>query len=244
MYSYETIGPGICLAVSRAHTFGTDAVLLAHFAHARKNDKMIDLGTGCGIIPFYVAAAGPYPERIDCADIQPDAVEQVRHSIEKNGLQNRIFAQKADIRNISAAYAPCSFSLVTVNPPYKAPNSGHKSARPSAEIARHEVCCTIEDVAAAAAYLLKPAGRLCLCQRPERLADVITALRQYKLEPKRLRFAADSPDKRPFLFLMEAQKGAAPFLQIQPQLNLTENGRMSSDAKEIYANYAKGCEAL
>ena len=220
MYSYETIGPGICLAVSRAHTFGTDAVLLAHFAHARKNDKMIDLGTGCGIIPFYVAAAGPYPERIDCADIQPDAVEQVRHSIEKNGLQNRIFAQKADIRNICAAYAPCSFSLVTVNPPYKAPNSGHKSARPSAEIARHEVCCTIEDV------------------------DVITALRQYKLEPKRLRFAAASPDKRPFVFLMEAQKGAAPFLQTQPQLNLMENGRMSSDAKEIYANYAKGCEAL
>ncbi len=83
MYSYETIGPGICLAVSRAHTFGTDAVLLAHFAHARKNDKMIDLGTGCGIIPFYIAAAGPYPERIDCADIQPDAVEQVRHSVEK-----------------------------------------------------------------------------------------------------------------------------------------------------------------
>lgn len=242
MYSYETIGPGIRLAISKNHTFGTDAVLLAHFARARRNDKMIDLGTGCGIIPFYVASAGTYPQTICCADIQPDAVEQVRHSIALNSLQSRISVEQADIRRISDTYASNSFTLVTINPPYKAENSGHKSATACAQIARHEVCCTTENVAAAAAYLLKPAGRLCLCQRPERLADVISALRRHKLEPKRLQFAAAAADKRPFIFLLEAQKGAAPFLQVDKQLNLTENGQMSADAKAIYANYTKGCE--
>lgn len=242
MYSYETIGPGIRLAVSRAHTFGTDAILLAHFARARKNDLVIDLGTGCGIIPFYMAVAGPNPEKIFCADIQPQAVAQVRHSIELNNLQSRIFVQQADIRAVSDAYAPGSFTLVTVNPPYKAAGSGRMNETESDRIARHETCCTLRDVAAAAAYLLKPAGRLCLCQRPERLADVITALRRYKLEPKRLRFAAASSEKRPFLFLLEAQKGGAPFLQVEPQLHLTENGQMSREAEAIYANYQKGCE--
>ncbi len=98
-----------------------------------------------------------------------------------------------------------------MNPPYKPVGTGIESLDESAKIARHEVCCNIEDAVKAAAYLLKYGGRFCMCHRPERLVDVINLMRNYCLEPKRLRFVVDNDGEEPFLFLIEGKKNSKPF---------------------------------
>lgn len=240
MYSYEKLSNNIKIAVSSDHTFGTDAVLLSYFANIKRKDIYIDFGTGCGIIPFIIAVK-PAPEKIYCVDIQQNAVEQVKHSIEINSLQNRVFVKQADIREIDKYFETESFTAVTMNPPYKPVNTGIESLSESARIARHEVCCNMEDMVKAASYLLKFGGRLCICQRPERLTDAITLFRQYKLEPKRLRFVVDKDGEKPFLFLLEGKKGSKPFLQVEKNLVIKkENGKFTEEMLEVYGDYAKG----
>ncbi len=174
-------------------------------------------------------------------DIQQNAVEQVKHSIEINSLQNRVFVKQADIREIDKYFETESFTAVTMNPPYKPVNTGIESLSESARIARHEVCCNMEDMVKAASYLLKFGGRLCICQRPERLTDAITLFRQYKLEPKRLRFVVDKDGEKPFLFLLEGKKGSKPFLQVEKNLVIKKgNGKFTEEMLEVYGDYAKG----
>ena len=128
-----------------------------------------------------------------------------------------------------------------MNPPYKPVGTGIQSMSQSAAIARHELCCNIEDAVKAAAYLLKYGGRFCMCHRPERLVDTLELMRQYKLEPKRLRFVQDRQGEQPFLFLVQGQKGAKPFLRVEPLLIINEDdGRLSSEMRDIYGTYADG----
>ena len=109
------------------------------------------------------------------------------------------------------------------------------------EIARHEVCCNIEDACKAANNLLKYGGRFCMCHRPERLVDTLELMRKYKLEPKRLRFVQDKNTEQPFLFLVQGQKGAKPFLRVEPQLIIKkENGKFTPEMLDIYGSYADG----
>jgi tRNA1(Val) A37 N6-methylase TrmN6 len=130
-----------------------------------------------------------------------------------------------------------------MNPPYKPVNTGIESIGESARIARHEVCCTVEDATRAAEYLLTFGGRFCMCHRPERLADVIESMRKYKLEPKRLRFVRDREGEEPFLFLIEGKKGAKPFLRVEKQLVLkNKDSKFSEEMLSIYGSYADGYE--
>lgn len=240
MYSYERLSDGIRLAVSSNHTFGTDAVILSHFAGIKPRDKAIDLGTGCGIIPF-LWLRNEKINNVSCLDIQQNAYEQVCHSIEINGLGERIKAYNCDLREIEQVFKAEEFSLVTMNPPYKPVGTGIESLGESARIARHEVCCNIEDAVNAASYLLKYGGRFCMCHRPERLVDALELMRRYKLEPKRLRFVQDKAGEQPFLFLVQGQKGAKPFLRVEPQLIIKkENGRFTQEMLDIYGSYADG----
>lgn len=153
------------------------------------------------------------------------------HSIELNGVQSRIKAYNCDLRKINEVFGAEQFSLVTMNPPYKPVGTGIESLGESARIARHEVCCNIEDACKAASYLLKYAGRFCMCHRPERLVDTLELMRKYKIEPKRLRFVQDKTGEQPFLFLVQGQKGAKPFLRVEPQLII----------KRIMANLHRKC---
>jgi len=106
-------------------------------------------------------------------------------------------------------------------------------------IARHETLCTLDEVCACAARLLRFGGRFCLCQLPERLVDVLGAMRANKIEPKRVRFVQQRADSAPWLFLVEGKRGAKPFLTIDPPLILRENGGISAEMQRIYANYGK-----
>lgn len=240
MYKIERLSDDVHVAVSNAHTFGTDALLLADYTCIKRKDKALDMGSGCGIIPLLwlrdEAICG-----VHALDIQESAIKQIEESVTYNGFENRLFPHLGDLRQIEKIFLRESFTLVTMNPPYKPVRTGIESMDESAKIARHEVCCNIDDVCKAAAYLLKNGGRFCMCHRPERLLDVTDAMRKYKLEPKRLRFVQDKKDGQPFLFLIEGKKGTKPFIRVEPQLIIKkDNGKFSDEMLKIYGSYADG----
>lgn len=238
--SWERLSDDIYIEVSEEHTFGTDALLLAHFTAPRRSDRALDMGTGCGIIPF-LWLRDPYITDVHCLDIQQNAVEQVLHSIERNGVSARLTAHLCDLRQACESFEAESFSLVTMNPPYKPVGTGIESKSSGAKIARHEVCCNIEDAVKAAAYLLKFGGRFCMCHRPERLVDALSIMRENRLEPKRLRFVSDKFGQKPFLFLVEGKKNSKPFISIEPSLYIKdESGGFTKEMLEIYGSYADG----
>ncbi len=240
MAKYERLSDDVYIEVTPQHTFGTDALLLADFAAPKDKDAAMDMGTGCGIIPF-LWLRNPKPERVQCLDIQQNAVDQVNRSIEHNSLQNRLTVHHCDLRQIRQHFPAEGFSLVTMNPPYKPVGTGIESLGESAKIARHEICCNIEDAVLAANYLLKYGGRFCMCHRPERLADALEIMRRHSLEPKRLRFVVDKSGEEPFLFLVEGKKNAKPFIRIEPLLQIKkENGKFTGEMLKIYGSYADG----
>ncbi len=240
MYNFERLSYDIKIAVSDDHTFGTDAVILSYFAKIKAKDVALDMGTGCGIIPF-MWLRNKNVQSVSCLDIQENAIEQVKYSIELNHLEERLTPYLCDLREVEKTFPAEQFSLVTMNPPYKPLGTGIESLSDSAKIARHEICCNIEDAVKAASYLLKYSGRFCMCHRPERLVDAIELMRKYKLEPKRLRFVQDRAGEQPFLFLIQGQKGSRPFLRVEPQLIIKkENGKFTDEMLEIYGSYADG----
>ena len=241
-YNYERLSDDISIAVSDEHTFGTDAGLLSYFAKPKYKDKALDMGTGCGIIPL-LWLRDSRQTGIHCLDIQQNAFEQVKNSIEHNSLGDRLTPHLCDLRYVKEECSAECFTLVTMYPPYKPINTGIESLGESARIARHEVCCNIEDAVKAAAYLLTYSGRFCMCHRPERLVDALDMMREYKLEPKRLRFVVDKTGEEPFLFLVEGKKGAKPFLRVEPTLVIkNEESRFTKEMLEIYGSYADGYE--
>ncbi len=227
---YEELKAGLYVCRSKVHSFGTDAFLLTGFCRYREKDLVCDLGTGCGIIPLLMQRHRP-PKKIWAVDIQPDAIEQLRLGIEKSGGRN-IEPICADLRNLPMLPAG-QFDLVTCNPPYKAANSGIQSVDAQRQTARHETAGDIRDICAAASRLLQYHGRFCLCCRPERLADVICAMRENHIEPKRLRMVSKTPESAPWLFLLEGRKSAKPFLQIEPALFVRSGGDMTAEAAQI-----------
>ena len=241
-YVFERLSDDIKVAVTPDHTFGTDAVILAYFASPKRKDRALDMGTGCGIIPLlWLRDKAQSP--VHCLDIQQNAIEQVKASIEYNSLGERLVPHLCDLREIQNEFSAEGFTLVTMNPPYKPVNTGFESLSESARIARHEVCCSIEDAVKAASYLLTYGGRLCMCHRPERLVDMLAIMRQYKIEPKRLRFVFDKSGEEPFLFLVEGKKGAKPFLRVEPDLIIKdENSKFTKEMLSVYGSYADGYE--
>lgn len=239
-YSFEKLGNVLDICVTKDHKFGTDAFLLSNFAGIRKKDLACDLGTGCGIIPLlWFRNLDNAPKMAYCVDIQEKAIEQLKITLEKNNLKNRLNPILGDLKNIKDLGLPLNeFDVITCNPPYKIMGNGIISEMNSEKIARHETLCTINDVVNAAKVLLKFGGRLCICQRPERLLDVMEAMRKAKIEPKRIRFVQKKGDTAPWLFLIEGKMGAKPFLQVEkPMIIQDENGDFSKELMDIYFKF-------
>lgn len=239
--AYETLGTGplgreLRVCVSPIHKFGTDAFLLADFAGARRKDLCADLGTGCGIIPM-ILYKKYFPRKIYAVELQPEAAAQCRETVSCSGAEETVFPIEGDLRRLGDAIPAGSLDLVTCNPPYKTAGTGLLNEDPGRQLARHELSCTIDDVCAAAARILKFGGRLCVCHRPERLADVVCAMRAHNIEPKRLRFAAKNAGALPWLFLMEGKLGARPFLRTEPLLcSMNPDGSFTDEMLKIYGN--------
>lgn len=231
----EPLGGGFYINVTRHHTFGTDAVLLADFAAARRNDRLADLGTGCGIIPFLMLRDGLLESAVG-VDISEEAVSLAERTSRELGTE-RFSALCADIKDLKGKLEFGSHTLVTCNPPYKAPNAGLKNSDSVHTVARHEVACTLEDIISVSSRLLQTSGRLCMCHRPERLAELMRLMSEYKLEPKRLRLVCQRKGEEPWLTLVEGRKCGKTGLRIAPTLYVEENGGFSAEMIKIYGPY-------
>ncbi len=231
----ENIGGGITVEVTDNYSFGEDALLLACFSSPKPNDIVCDLGTGCGIIPL-VWCRSNNPPTIHAVELQPEAAEMARRSVERSGMNNHIRVYNADLRNLQGILNEGHYNLVTMNPPYFASGTGGKSANKAAFLARHEgEGCTLTEVVQAANRLLCNGGRFCLCHKPERLRDVFDILGSAGLEPKRLRFVHTDPKSKPWLFLCEARKGGSRGLSVLPPFISYDYERTpTSQRKELY----------
>ena len=197
--------------------FGMDAVLLTGFAHAREKDTLLDLGTGTGIIPLLMEA------KYHCAhltglEIQAESADMARRSVALNDLQDRIDIVTGDIKEADRIFAAASFDCITCNPPYMIGQHGLTNPEEPKAIARHEVLCTLEDVANRTAKLLKPGGHFYMVHRPFRLAEIMTTLVKYKLEPKRMQLVYPYIDKEPNMVLIEGTRGGNPGMKIEKPL--------------------------
>lgn len=214
--------------------FGMDAVLLSGFVRAGKGDILLDLGTGTGIIPILLEA------KTQCAhltglEIQEESADMARRSVALNGLSHKIDIITGDIKEADRIFPSASFDCITCNPPYMIGSHGLANPEEPKAIARHEILCTLEDVVRQAGKLLKPGGHFFMVHRPFRLAEIMTTMSQYKLEPKRMRLVYPYVDKEPNMVLLEAVRGGRPRLAVEKPLIVYEKPRVYTP--EIYDVY-------
>lgn len=199
--------------------FGMDAVLLSGFAGARKGDLVLDLGCGNGIIPILMAAK-TQAAHLTGLEIQPESADMARRSVLLNGLSERIEIVTGDLKEADSIFPSASFDVITSNPPYMIGRHGLVNPDAPRAIARHEIFCTLEDVVGQAARLLKVGGHFYLVHRPFRLAEIMTTLTKYRLEPKRMRLVYPFMDKEPNMVLLEAVRGGKPRMTVEKPLIL------------------------
>ncbi|MBO5332593.1 MAG: methyltransferase [Clostridia bacterium] len=233
----EDLGESVGVVVSKQHTFGTDAMLLASFANPKRNDVACDFGSGCGIIPFLWLRDNKCKE-ITAVEIQQNACDQMTRSLRLNDT-DRITVLNKDLKELNDLKAG-SFDLVTMNPPYKIENGGIKNDEEYATIARHETFCNMNDIAKSASRLLRFGGKLCICHRPERVFDAMYAMRENGIEPKTLRFVSKKGDTQPWLVLIEGKRGAKNGLKVEKNLvAYNDDGTLSQEMLEITEKYRK-----
>lgn len=214
--------------------FGMDAVLLSGFARIKPGEKVLDLGTGTGIIPILLSAK-TQAGHLTGLEIQPESADMAKRSVLLNGLEQRIEIVEGDIKEASRLFGAAGFDVVTCNPPYMIGQHGLQNPNGPKAIARHEVLCTFEDVAREAARLLRPGGKLYLVHRPFRLAEIISTLLAHKLEPKRMQLVYPFVDKEPNMVLLEASRGGNSRMTVEPPLIVyKEPGVYTSEIYDIY----------
>lgn len=214
--------------------FGMDAVLLSGFVRAKAGASVLDLGTGTGIIPILLEAKTE-AAHLTGLEIQEDSADMARRSVRLNGLEDKITIVTGDIREAGSLFDAASFDVVTSNPPYMTDRHGLTNPNDAKAIARHELLCTLEDVVAQAAKLLKPGGNFFLVHRPFRLAEIMVVLHEYKLEPKRMRLVYPYADREPNMVLIEANRGGRPRMTVEkPLIVFKEQGVYMPEITELY----------
>lgn len=214
--------------------FGMDAVLLSGFASVKPGERALDLGTGTGIIPLLLSAKTK-GDHFTGLEIQTEIMKMAQRSVALNGLEKKIDIIQGDIKEASRIFGAASFDVATSNPPYMNDAHGLKNPGDVKAISRHEVLCTLEDVVREGTKALKPGGRFYMVHRPHRLAEIITVMRQYKLEPKRMKFVHPFADKDANMVLIEAVRGGGAWLKLEPPVIVyKEPGVYTDEIYEIY----------
>ncbi|MCR5575548.1 MAG: methyltransferase [Oscillospiraceae bacterium] len=235
MSDFEQLWPEGPMFRQAAHfRLGTDSVLLADFVRAEGRRRGIDLGCGSGAIALLLLARAANLHMTGL-ELVPAAAELTRGNMERNGFSARCDIVCGDLREYRALFQAGSFDLVVANPPYYPAGSGGVSADADRAAARGELSCTLADVAAAAAYLCRTGGSVCLVHKPERLSELFCALTACGVEPKRLRLVCPRAESAPSLVLVEGRRGGRPGLTIEPPLLLRESdGTESAEVRRIY----------
>ena len=214
--------------------FGVDAVLLSGFAKAAKGDKVLDLGTGTGVIPILMEAKTK-AAHFTGLEIQEESAQMAQRSVALNGLEDKIDIVCGDIKEADKIFKAASFDVITTNPPYMNTGGGIQNDFSPKAIARHEVLCTLDDIARVSSRLLKFGGKLYMVHRPHRITDILCTLRQYKLEPKVIRFVHSYQGKEPVMVLVEAARSGKPMTKVLPPLIVyNEDGSYTDEIIEIY----------
>lgn len=214
--------------------FGMDAVLLSGFAKVKDGAKVLDMGTGTGIIPILLSAKTG-ASHLTGLEIQEESADMARRSVSLNHLEEKIDIVTGDIKEAGKLFGPASFEVVTCNPPYMIGEHGLVSENTPKAIARHEILCTLEDVVAQSAKVLKTGGTLYMVHRPFRLAEIISTMINYKLEPKRMQLVYPFVDKEPNMVLLEAVKGGKSRMSVEkPLIVYKEPGVYTDEIYDVY----------
>ncbi|HSL94029.1 MAG TPA: tRNA1(Val) (adenine(37)-N6)-methyltransferase [Bacillota bacterium] len=214
--------------------FSIDAVLLAHFASLKPRDKVVDLGTGCAVIPLLLTTRFSQVT-VTGLELRPEAVDMATRSVLLNSLQDRISVLPGDIREVRNTLPAGSIDLVTSNPPYLTVGSGDISPSDGRSMARHELYCTLRDVFEAASWLLRTGGKFALVHRPERLTEIISLSRALRLEPKRMRLVHPMRGREANIVLMEAVRNGKPGMRVEPAIYVHHSdGTYTEEILELY----------
>ena len=214
--------------------FGMDAVLLSGFARAKKQERCLDLGCGNGIIPILMEAKTE-GKHFTGLEIQPESADMAKRSVALNGLQDRIDIVEGDIKDASKIFGASSFHVVTTNPPYMTAQHGLTNVYEAKTIARHEVLCNLEDIIRESARLLMPGGRFYMVHRRFRLAEIISLMVQYRMEPKRMRLVYPYVDREPNMVLIEGLRGGKSRMTVEkPLIVYKEPGKYTDEIYDVY----------
>lgn len=215
--------------------FGMDSILLSDFAkEMRHHAKVLDLGTGTGIISILLCGKTDLKKVIG-VEIQKEVAEMASRSIQLNDLQDKFEIINENILNLNNIYKKQSFDVIVTNPPYKKKNTGMINEKEKKIISRHEITANLEDFIKIAKDLLKDNGEFYMVHRPERLVDILNLMRKYKIEPKILRFVYSDKNKEPKLILIKGVKNGKPFLKVEKNLYIyDENGKYTEEILKIY----------
>ena len=219
--------------------FGIDAVLLSWFANVKPQEQVLDMGTGTGIVPILLKAR--YPKgKYTGLEIQEESADVARRSVAYNHLEEDIIITTGDIKEAAAIYGGAFFDVVTTNPPYMVGNHGLTGDNQAKMIARHETLCTLEDVISQAAKVLKPRGRFYMVHRPFRLAEIMSVMVKYRIEPKRIRLVHPYVDKEPNMVLIEGMRGGNSRMTVEKPLIVYEKpGVYTREILDIYGQETK-----
>jgi tRNA1Val (adenine37-N6)-methyltransferase len=219
----------LTLSQSRAgYRFSLDALLLAHFVKIKRREKIVDLGTGNGVIPLILASLHP-SVTLTGVELQAAMVERARRNVELNGLQTRIQILSGDVRAAKLLAGEASFDVAICNPPYRKRGSGRISLNDEKQIARHETQGDLADFLRAGAFLLHVKGRLAVVYPAERCVDLLAAMRQARIEPKKLRMVHSFGGAEASLVLVEGVKGGRSGIEITAPLTIYRHGKEYTD---------------
>ena len=197
------------------YRFSIDAILLAQFVSIKRDDVIVELGTGCGIIPLVLFLTEPVGH-VFALEIQPELADQAARNRLLNGVENKMDVILGDIKH--PPFPPSSADVVICNPPYRLKNSGRINPDPQKAIARHEMLTSLTDTLDAASQILRAKGRLAMTYPAVRLTDLLTKMTGFGLEPKRLRIVYPSMQSEAKLALIEASLGGRAGLKVLPPL--------------------------
>jgi tRNA1Val (adenine37-N6)-methyltransferase len=219
------------LQKKKGYRFSIDAVLLGQFSRIRKNEKVIDLGTGCGILPLLLSQNTKAHSFVG-VEIQKELAELANKNVRLNHLEDRVWILQKDFRELKEVFPPGSFDVVLSNPPYRKYRTGRVNPAMDKAIARHEIKGTLEDLISIASYLLPPKGRCYLIFPALRTIDLLVVLRSQKLEPKRLQFVHPHVGEEAKFILSESIKDSGVELKVIDPLILPgdESGCLSTDS--------------
>lgn len=214
--------------------FGMDAVLLSGFARVKQGEKVLDLGTGTGIIPILLEAKTD-GEHFTGLEIQPESADMASRSVAYNDLQDKIDIVVGDIKDASQRFGASSFDVITTNPPYMIGQHGIKNDQDAKAIARHEILCDLDDILRESAKMLKPGGCFYMVHRPFRLAEIFSKMIEYRIEPKRMQLVYPFVDKEPNMVLIEGLRGGKSRITVEKPLIVYKQPGVYTD--EIYDIY-------